>query len=91
MHLYFHGSLLLYIHRGCSSLFSVMRGIQKLDLSDTVVRDDAMQAVAQLSNLNTLNLAYSGTPAPPPALIHPPPPPPPPDPSRSGIWCEFGS
>ena len=49
------------IDRGCSSLFSAVRGIQRLDLSDTVVRDDAMQAVAQLSNLNTLNLAYSGT------------------------------
>ena len=46
--------------RGCSALFHAVRGIQKLDLSDTVVRDDAMQAVAQLSNLNNLNLAYSG-------------------------------
>ena len=47
--------------RGCSALFSTVTGIQKLDLSDTVVRDDGMQAVAQLSNLNNLNLAYSGT------------------------------
>jgi hypothetical protein len=46
--------------RGCSALFSAVTGIQKLDLSDTVVRDDGMQAVAQLSNLNNLNLAYSG-------------------------------
>ena len=52
--------MLLCIHRGCSSLFSAVRGIQKLDLSDVVARDDAMQAVALLSNLNTLNLAYSG-------------------------------
>lgn len=48
------------ICRGCSALFLSVKGIQKLDLSDTVVRDDAMQAVAQLSNLNNLNLAYSG-------------------------------
>ena len=48
--------------RGCSNLFSAVRGIQKLELSDTVVRDDAMQAVAHLSNLDTLNLAYSGGP-----------------------------
>lgn len=46
--------------RGCSALFSAVTGIQKLDLSDTVVRDDGMRAVAQLSNLNNLNLAYSG-------------------------------
>ena len=50
--------------RGCSALFMCVKGIQKLDLSDTVVRDDAMQAVAQLSNLNNLNLAYSGISAP---------------------------
>lgn len=50
--------------RGCSALFHAVRGIQKLDLSDTVVRDDAMQAVAQLSNLNNLTLAYSGISAP---------------------------
>ncbi len=48
------------LYRGCSALFSAVTGIQKLDLSDTVVRDDGMQAVAQLSNLNNLNLAYSG-------------------------------
>ena len=39
---------------------SALTGLQKLDLSDTVVRDNAMHAVAQLSSLNTLNLAYSG-------------------------------
>lgn len=75
-----YGWTCLWLHvlvsmcRACSSLFSAVRGVQKLDLSDTVIQDDAMQAVAQLSNLDTLNLAYSGTPeppSPPPPLPHP--------------------
>ena len=41
------------------SVFKTLRGIQQLDLTDTMVADPGMQHITRLKDLKTLSLAYS--------------------------------
>ena len=41
------------------SVFKTLRGIQQLDLTDTMVADPGMQHITRLKDLKNLSLAYS--------------------------------
>ena len=41
------------------SVFKTLRGLQQLDLTDTMVADPGMQHITRLKDLKTLSLAYS--------------------------------
>ena len=45
----------------CSGMgvFKTLRGIQQLDLTDTMVADPGMQHITRLKDLKNLSLAYS--------------------------------